>query len=287
VPIGAVGELCIGGIGVARGYLNRPELTAEQFIPDPYGEEPGGRLYRTGDLARFRFDGKLQFLGRSDDQLKIHGFRVEPGEVEAEIQHLSGVRAVAVVGFERMPGQRQLVAYLEVGEGKSITGREIKQFLHSRLPDHMVPGSVTFLDQLPKTPSGKVDRRVLAEREPHPPETDVKGTPPRTSLESELASIWSEVLGIPEVGIHDVFFDIGGHSLAVAQVAARVRQRLEIALPLRVLFEAPTISDLAVEVVTCQAKSVERERIEALLSELESDKDEPEAQREVELRSGG
>ncbi|HVR97637.1 MAG TPA: amino acid adenylation domain-containing protein, partial [Thermoanaerobaculia bacterium] len=235
VPPGVAGELHLGGDGLAWGYLNRPDLTAERFVPDPSGG-PGARLYRTGDLASLRADGALELQGRIDDQVKIRGFRIEPGEVEAV---LAGVRECAVMARRDAPGGVRLVAYV-VGE---IGG--LREFLRARLPEHMVPSSFVSLEALPLTPNGKVDRKALpapeatsgaAASEPADP------TDPATEL---LAGIWAEVLGLGRVGLHDDFFALGGHSLLATQVMSRVRSVLGAELPLRTLFESPTVAGLA------------------------------------------
>ncbi len=252
VPAGVAGEVWIGGRSVSRGYLGRPELTAERFLPDPFAAAPGRRLYRVGDLARWRPDGELEFLGRVDHQVKIHGFRVEPGEVEAALEALPGVGAAAVVARPAGPpgtAELRLVAYAVLapgGEpGSAATAESLRRDLSLRLPQHLVPAAVVLLPELPRTPNGKLDRRRL----PEPEWSD--GAPPvapRTPLEARLAAIFGEVLGIAAVGIHDSFFALGGHSLLAARALARVRAELGLELPLRALFESPTVAALALAV---------------------------------------
>ncbi|MHC2677895.1 amino acid adenylation domain-containing protein [Bradyrhizobium diazoefficiens] len=268
VPAGAVGELYVGGVALAQGYLGRPDLTVKSFLTDPAACNGDTRLYRTGDLARFDNDGRLHFLGRADQQLKIRGFRLEPGEVEAEIAKFPGVRSVAAVGFERHPGQWQLVAYVTLDTDRTLDPSELRQWLRERLPEHAVPSVVTIVDRLLTTPSGKVDRSALTAWQPQVPYNSERRLP-RSSLEQELAGIWSEVLGVAEVGIDDVFFDIGGHSLAIAQVAARVKRQLGVQLPLRTMFDSPTIASLAVDVVARQAVGLSPGDIDALLREID------------------
>jgi amino acid adenylation domain-containing protein/non-ribosomal peptide synthase protein (TIGR01720 family) len=229
VPLGAAGDLCLGGAGLARGYLGRPELTAERFVPDPQASEPGARLYRTGDLARFRNDGQLEFLGRIDHQVKVRGFRIEPGEVEAALRAHPAVREAAVVVREI-----GLVAWL-TAEGELPDFRE---WLLARLPEPFVPAVFAVLEALPLTPSGKVDRLALSKL-PLPGRSGGTSRSPRTPLEKAVAAVWAETLGVERVGAEDDFFALGGHSL----LAARVASRLD--LPLRALFEAPTVEQLA------------------------------------------
>ncbi len=262
MPVGMPGELCVGGPGVARGYLGRPALTAERFVPDPFAAEPGGgaRMYRSGDRARWRADGTLEFLGRLDRQAKVRGFRVEPGEVEAALARLPGVRRAAAVVREDAPGDRRLVAYAVAEEGAAPTGAELRSALAASLPGHLVPSAVVLLDALPLTPRGKLDRRAL----PAPDAgaaAAVTFVAPRTPTEERIAAIWSEVLRVERVGVHDRFFDLGGHSLLATQVVTRVREALGAELPLRVLFETPTVAALAARVEAGRALEPGDERI--------------------------
>ncbi len=252
VPLGVPGELCIGGAGLARGYLGRPDLTADRFIPDPEGT--GTRLYRSGDLARWTAQGELEFLGRTDFQVKVRGYRVEPGEVEAALNALPGVQEAAVVARQDPPGGVRLVAYLvwraETGvkEGKQ-EGREneLREALKALLPAAMIPGAFVALAALPLTASGKVDRRALAGPAfaPQGAAAAAGYVAPSTDTEQGLAAIWSEVLGVKKVGARDDFFDLGGHSLLAVQILSRMRDRLGVDLPVRMLFEAPTLAALA------------------------------------------
>src|SRR6185369_16047024 len=240
VPFGVRGDLHVGGIGVARGYLNRPDLTAERFVPDPFGSAPGGRLYRTGDLVRYLPGGEIEFLGRLDHQVKIRGFRVELGEIEAALAGLPGVREAVVVARED-----RLVAYV-VGEAEPSL---LRLALRERLPEHMVPAFFVTLPALPLTPNGKVDRKAL----PAPEKTHVeeRWLAPRTPVEEVLAGIWAEVLGVSagdRVGAADHFFALGGHSLLATQVMSRLRSVFGVEMPLRDLFESPTLEGLAARV---------------------------------------
>jgi amino acid adenylation domain-containing protein len=242
VPIGVTGELCIGGVGLARGYLRRPGLTAERFIPNPFGE--GERLYRTGDLARWRSDGELEYLGRLDHQVKVRGFRIELGEIEAALAEHPGVKQAVVVSREEEAGERQLVAYV-VGEDGAPDANVLRTDLKHSLPEYMVPARFVSLERLPLTPNGKVDRKGLPA--PEAGEGVVRGAyvVPRTPSEEVLSGIWCEVLKLDRVGVGDNFFDLGGHSLLLAQL----QQKLQIALGRNVslisLFQHPTIRDFA------------------------------------------
>ncbi|HSK80386.1 MAG TPA: condensation domain-containing protein, partial [Thermoanaerobaculia bacterium] len=239
VPAGVVGELFVGGEGTARGYLGRPDLTAERFVPDPFSGEAGARLYRTGDLVRQGLDGRLEFVGRNDQQVKIRGFRIELGEIEAALAGHPTVReAVVVVREER--GDRRLAAF--------VTGEEagdLKAHLAERLPAYMVPASITVLPALPLTPNGKVDRRALAAMETEAATAGRAWVAPRTPLEELLAGVMAGVLGVERVGLRDSFFDLGGHSLLATQVLSRVREALDVEIPLAAFFEHPTVEGLA------------------------------------------
>ncbi len=251
LPARLPGELCIGGAGVARGYLGRPELTAEKFTPHPFSTVPGARLYRAGDLARWLPDGSVEFLGRVDNQIKVRGFRIEPGEIEAALGAHPQVRQAVVLALDgggspsTEPGRKHLVAYVVPHPEAIPDEADVRAFLKQRLPDYMVPALFVPLAELPLTPNGKVDRRALplpdwsrsVERAVH--------QPPRTAAEEMLAAIWCEVLRVSSVGAFDDFFAIGGHSLLATQVVARVRAAVGVELPLRALFETPSLAELA------------------------------------------
>jgi len=247
VPDGTLGELYVGGPDLARGYLGRPDLTAERFVPSPFPDEPGARLYSTGDLVRVLADGNLELVGRIDDQVKIRGFRVEPGEVEAFLSRHPAVRQVAVLAREDTPGQRRLVAYVvpSAPSERRQAIAELRQHARSHLPSHLVPSAFVLLEELPLTPGGKVDRRRLPRPDPGRHDDVEALEAPRSAVEKMLAAIWCEVLGLSRVGVSESFFDLGGHSLLATQVLARVRETFHVDLPLRALFEAVTIADLA------------------------------------------
>ncbi|XYH97209.1 amino acid adenylation domain-containing protein [Sorangium sp. So ce1128] len=243
-PIGVAGEVYIGGAGLARGYLDRPDLTAERFVPDPFSQEPGRRLYRTGDLARTRRDGSLDFLGRADHQLKIRGYRIEPGEIEAQLRAHPGVRDAVVVALEDT-GIHRLVAYVIPERGAALTADGLRSSLRERLPEPMVPSAYVWLDELPLTPNGKLNRKAL----PAPGLVSREERQrPRTATEEAVAGIWAEVLGLEAVGADESFFEIGGHSLLATRVISRVRASFQVELPLRTLFDHPTVARLAAAV---------------------------------------
>jgi amino acid adenylation domain-containing protein len=243
VPVGVHGELFIGGDCVTRGYLNRPRLTAERFVPDPFSNRPGARLYRIGDQGRWLDDGIIDLAGRVDEQVKVRGFRIEPGEVEACLRAHGGVRDVAVVAREDRPGHRRLVAYVVGSGGEPPPPSELRAFLRQRVPDHMVPAAFVALWQLPLNASGKVDRRALPAPEPHRvPERAFVA--PRTPTEEALVRIWADVLGLERVGVYDDFFEIGGDSILGTQIVARATS-LGLRLTARQLFERETLAELA------------------------------------------
>jgi amino acid adenylation domain-containing protein len=247
VPIGVPGELYVGGDGLARGYLNRPDLTAQKFIKNPFSNESGSRLYKTGDLARYLPDGNIEYLSRIDHQVKIRGFRIELGEIEAVLSQHPGVRETVVIAKENIAGDKQLVAYIVPHQEPVPTNSDLRRFLKEQLPEYMVPSAFVTLESLPLTPNGKVDRRALPEPELRP-ELELTFVAPRTPIEEMLASTWACVLGIEQVGVHNNFFELGGHSLLATQVISRVRDTLAVELPLRSLFEAPTVASLAAHV---------------------------------------
>jgi len=244
VPIGVPGEICIGGRGVARGYLNRPELTAEKFVRDPFGDEPGGRLYRTGDVGRYLRDGNIEFLGRIDDQIKIRGFRVEPGEVETALRGLPGVRDAAVIVDGETSDTRKLIAYVVPVLGTQPAPRDLLVSLRQNLPEYMLPATIVLLAAIPMTPNGKIDQGVL----PKPNFTPEQGThayvQPRDPMEYTLTAIWEELLGI-RVGVLDDFFDIGGHSLLAVQMLDEVSRACGRVVPVTTLFTESTVERLA------------------------------------------
>ena len=287
VPVGIPGELYIGGNGLARGYLNNPQLTAEKFIELQIADlrlqiagtpvlpsaisnlQSAIRLYRTGDLVRWLPDGNLEFLGRTDHQVKIRGFRVEPGEIEAALGEHPGVREVVVQAREARAGGRQLVAYVVAHEA-TLTPAALTEFLKAKLPDYMVPAVFVLLDAMPLTSGGKVDRRALPAPELASGSSAPSYVAPRTPVEEEIAQIWAQVLNVERVGLSDNFFEIGGHSLLATQIVSRLRERFQVELPLRRLFESPTVEGTALLIAEQQAATTDDAEMTALLAELES-----------------
>ena len=249
VPIGTPGELYIGGVGLAKGYLNRRELNAEKFIPHPFSSDLGARLYRTGDLARFLPDGQVDFLGRVDHQIKIRGYRIEPDEIISVLNGYPAVQTSMVLAREDTPGDKRLVAYVILNQGMSASTNALQEWLAERLPDYMIPAVFVVLEALPLTPNGKVDRAAL----PAPDGSnilrreDIAATP-STPIEEQLVEIVAPLLDLEQVGIDDNFFLLGGNSMMGTQLIVRVAETFGIDLPLRTLFEMPTVRQLAAEI---------------------------------------
>ena len=274
-PVGVPGELHLGGVALARGYLNQPELTAEKFFPNPFGKR-GERLYKTGDLARYRPDGVIEYLGRLDSQVKLRGFRIELGEIESVLAAHPEV-AQAVLLLRQEQGDPRLVAYLTAAGDTDPSVEDLRTYLRRSLPEYMIPSTFVVLDVFPLNQNGKLDRKAL----PAPKgerQTSRPYIPPRNDLEQGLARIWCQVLSLDRIGIDDDFFQSGGHSLLVTQVISRMRDELNLELPLRSLFEAPTIANYAVLVQQVRAEQsttvkavplipVSRDRYRAKLSD--------------------
>ena len=246
VPIGVPGELHIGGNGLARGYLNQPELTAEKFVPNPFNGKSETRLYRTGDRARYLPDGNIEFLGRIDNQVKIRGYRIELGEIETILNEHPAVKDNVVVARECGSWQeKSLVAYVVLRQQSASSVAELRSFLKEKLPEYMVPSEFLTLDALPQAPNGKIDRNALPLPDGPRPQLEQGFIDPRTDIEELVAQVWREVLKVEKVGVYDNFFDLGGHSLLATRVGARLRNNFSIDLPLRKLFELPTVAELA------------------------------------------
>jgi amino acid adenylation domain-containing protein len=244
-PIGVPGELVIGGDGLARGYFDRPDLTAEKFLPDPFATEPNARMYRTGDVARYLSDGRLQFYGRVDHQVKVRGFRIELGEIETVLGRHSAIKQNVVIVREDQPGNKQLVAYLVSNTGETIKSSELRDYLKPHLPNYMIPSVFVTIDEMPLTPNGKINRRALPQ-----PETDeitaaTEYVAPRNPTEERVAQIWAEALKMPRVGVNDNFFELGGHSLMAIRIFTRIEKEFGQNLPLAMLFRAPTLGQFA------------------------------------------
>jgi hypothetical protein len=254
----------VGGVAVGLGYVGQAARTGEVFVPDPHGGQVGGRLYRTGDQGRYRQDGQLEYVERRDGQVKLRGYRIEVGEIEATLRE-QGREAVVIL--QQPEGQEAwLVGYVK-GVGEAA---EVRKELQGKLPEYMIPSQIVWVERFPLTPNGKIDRKAL----PMPTLESAEGiskefVAPRTPLEEQLTQIWQAVLFRERVGIFDNFFELGGHSLLATQVIARVREGLEVELPLRVLFEAPTISNLALAIVQRQVEQTDSETLAQVLQELE------------------
>ncbi|MBD2786469.1 non-ribosomal peptide synthetase, partial [Xenorhabdus sp. 3] len=269
VPIGVSGEIYIGGAGVARGYLNRPELTAERFLRDPFSADPQARMYKTGDLGRWRLDGNIDYLGRNDFQVKLRGFRIEPGEIEARLMQCDGVREAVVLAREDEPDQKRLVAYLLPLEGCELIPAELRQQLTQHLADYMLPSAFMVLDAFPLTPNGKLDRRAL----PAPDASAVAihhYEAPNSEEEMILAQIWQEVLGLEQVGRHDHFFELGGHSLMLMQLSTRIQDEFWVDIPISSLFLSPQLTQQAEIIFAAQMEAIGKNEFESLQNMLDS-----------------
>lgn len=264
VPTGEAGELYLGGVGIARGYHNRPELTAEKFIPNPFSDEPGLRLYRTGDLGAYLPDGQIDFLGRVDDQVKVRGFRIEPGEIEAALSSHDAVKSCVVVPCEDAPGEKHLIAYVVGEEGRAQSSAEMSSYLKQRLPEYMVPAAFVTLETLPLLPNGKIDRHAL----PAPAQAMqvTQAASPRTQLDKVLMRLWCEILHLEGVGFDDNFFELGGDSLKVAMFLNRLQEELGEVVYVVAIFDAPTIAQLAAYLQQHYPEAVARLNGEAWLS---------------------
>ncbi len=265
VPVGVPGELHVGGVGVGRGYLNRPELTAERFIPDPFSQEPGARLYKTGDLVRYLPSGELDYLGRMDQQVKVRGYRVELGEIESVLQEHPTVRESVVIVKEDTLGHNLLVAYIVPVAERTPNLNDLTTFLSTKLPDYMLPSAFVFLEKMPTMPNGKINRKALPEPDMANLDLGMEFLAPRTPMESVLAAIWANVLNVDQISVNSNFFQIGGHSLAAAKVVNLINDIFQAEVPLRTLFESPTIAEFAGAILQ---DSVEQKRMESIAEML-------------------
>ncbi|HEX4421468.1 MAG TPA: amino acid adenylation domain-containing protein [Kofleriaceae bacterium] len=272
VPRGAAGELYIAGAGVGLGYLHNPALTAERFVDDPF--LTAGLMYRTGDLGRYLADGSLEYLGRIDNQIKLRGHRIELGEIEATLARHAEVQVCVVVVREDQPGDRRLAAYFVARDGAAPRASDLRAFVKDQLPEYMVPSAITKIAALPLLPNGKVDQRALPMPDDNQAELADAFVAPRNALESQVAQIWSEVLNVSRVGIHDDFFAIGGHSLIATQLTSRIRKLFHVDLPLRELFAAPTVLGLSERIARLQGELGKQAEVADMLAELEGLSDE-------------
>ncbi len=270
VPIGATGEICMGGASLARGYLNRAGLTAEKFIPHPISKDSGARLYRSGDLGRYLSDGRIEFLGRMDDQVKVRGFRIELGEIEAVLAKNVGIESCVVSVFSTKAGDKRLIAYVVAANGHELVVDEVRQAMTGQLPAYMIPANFLLLKALPLTPNGKVDRKAL-------PAPGNEGSKPgqeqsvaSSAIEKVLLGIWSEVLDVKQINIHDNFFELGGHSLMITQLLSRIRRVFRVDLSLRVLFESATIALMAQAIEETEESPGQLEKIAEMLLKIQN-----------------
>jgi acyl carrier protein len=254
-PVGGVGELCISGAGLAAGYLNHPDLTCEKFVKNPYSADSGHILYRTGDLVRWRSDGNLEYLGRMDEQLKVRGFRIEPGEIEAALGEIEGIRESVVVARDMGDEERQLIAYIvpSASEKDRQSVDKLRLLLSRKLPAYMIPSYFVYVSGFALTASGKVDKKML----PTPDDNQFcKETykEPRSESERQLCELWASLLRVERVGIDDNFFSLGGHSLLAARLISAVRNDFAVDIPLRLIFDRPTVSELSEEILIYKTK---------------------------------
>jgi acyl carrier protein len=272
VPIGVTGELYIGGPGVACEYLNRSDLTAERFVPDPFGARAGARLYRTGDLGRWRTLGSIDFMGRNDRQVKLRGYRIELGEIETRLKEHALIRDAAVIMRDDLGGDKRLVAYVVWHAGIIANVEVLRRHLQNVLPEYMVPAAIVTLEILPLTPSGKLNRRML----PRPDAESGIGEAPLGDIEQVVASIWCEVLHRTQVARDDDFFALGGHSLSATQVSIRIRAALVVEIPIRRLFSCSTLRSLSAEIEQRLHSSIQKrardgsQELEEILSTVET-----------------
>ena len=268
VPTGMPGELYIGGVGLARGYCKRPELQATQFMPHPFCDTPETRLYKTGDLVRWRPDGYLEFLGRRDSQVKIRGFRIEIGEIEATLQRHPAVRQALVMVQQDTPGNPRLLAYLIAHRCPQPASSAMRHFVQQTLPAYMIPAAFVWLEAFPLLPNGKVDYHGLPAPDLTAVESEQAFVAPKTIVEEMLARLWQALLGVQHVGSHDNFFALGGHSLVAAQLTAHLSALLQVALPLRQIFQTPTLTALAQAVLAHESRPGQTEKIARILKHL-------------------
>jgi hypothetical protein len=281
VPVNIPGQLYISGEGVVRGYLNWPELTADRFLPNPFTKTAGGRLYKTGDVARYSPDGSIEFLGRIDNQVKLRGFRIELSEIETALAQHSAVQQTAVLLRENPHGEKRLVAYVVTEPGVAFSVGEMREFLKRKLPDYMMPSTLVTLENMPLTPNGKIHRNALPAPEQVKPELEKPYEAPRNATEEILAGIWADLLDLEQVGIHDEFFEIGGHSILASQLISSLRETFQVELPLRSFFQAPTIAGLTATLFEVPERRKRVEKIAELLRSIA-----PYSEQEVEVLLG-
>jgi len=269
VPNGTCGEIYLGG-KLARGYFKRPDLTAEKFIPHPFSQEPGARLYKTGDLGCLLPSGNIEFVGRVDDLVKVRGFRIELGEITKTIRQHPEINDAFVLALDADSDRSRIVAYAVPNLRSTISATDLRSYVRKKLPDYMVPARFIFLDALPVSPNGKIDRKALPVPGRSRPELDTPLVAGRTPLEKDLAQIWGEVLELDQIGIHDNFLDLGGDSLAATRIVSQVIARFQTEIPLRSLFQSPTVAEMAVVISRYEIKKMGENELAKILDELES-----------------
>ncbi|MGD9488077.1 MAG: amino acid adenylation domain-containing protein [Calditrichaceae bacterium] len=270
LPVGIPGELHIGGNALAIGYLNQPELTAEKFINNPFGKESGILLYKTGDLARYLPDGNIEFLGRADNQVKIRAFRIELGEIEAALNQCGGISRSIVTAIEDSSGVKRLIAYYINGKNQDLPVKELRGSIQKRLPDYMIPSAFIRMDQFPLSPAGKIDRRALPVPDNLRPELESAFVTPRTPTEKKIAGIAGQLLKIEKIGVYDNFFELGGHSMLATQFISRLRESFNVEIPLRSVFENPTVDGMMRVITESQSMGEDQKELDNMLAELES-----------------
>ena len=272
VGFNQVGEIAVRSRYLSLGFWRRPDLTEAKFLPDPNGGDR--RIYLTGDLGRMLPDGCLEHLGRKDFQVKIRGLRVEVAEVEGALRSMGAIREAVVIAREDKPGDKCLVAYVVPARDVASSISEVRSFVEQKLPPFMVPSRFVILDALPLTPNGKVNRKALPDPGNSRPDLDTPFVAPRTAIEKELSKIWAEVLSLEQVGVHDSFFDLGGHSLTATRVVSQVIKQFQTEVPLQFLFQSPTIAEMAAVITEHQGKKPDEKELDRVLTELESLSDE-------------
>jgi amino acid adenylation domain-containing protein len=265
VGVGVVGEIYVSGEGLARGYWERAEMTAERYVPNPYGVKAGARMYRTGDLGRYREGGEVEYVGRADQQVKVRGFRIELGEIEEVMRGCEGVGEVVV---DAKGEEKVLVAYVVKEEGKEIRSKEVREYVRGRVPEYMVPGVIMEVEKIPLNANGKIDRKALPSPDKVQPKNQAEYVAPRNIIEEAVAGIWKEILGVQQVSVQDNFFDVGGHSILAMRLLSRLRETFRVQLPVRYFFGAATVAELSQALVANETKPGRTEKIARLLSKV-------------------
>jgi acyl carrier protein len=285
VGVGEQGEIFLAG-SLARGYLGHPDLTAEKFLPNPLEQEPGARLYKTGDVGRYLTDGSIEFIGRVDHQVKVRGVRVEPAEIERVIRQHPAVLEAILVAQQNKPEHVRLIAYIVPDTASTPSVRDLRRYLMEHLPEYLIPAGFVFLEALPLNHHGKIDRAALPMPDHLRPDLDTPFVAPRSLLEKRIAEIWREVLALDCVGVHDSFLELGGDSILAAQLISRVTRTFHLDLPLPLLFQSPTVSDMALLIARYRDTDSVQSDLENAIAELESISDDEARRLLLELKRG-